>query len=49
MEEAVSPPGPLEVNLNKVQRIVTTELDEYKATLRIDVGEIFRMVRKVGL
>jgi hAT family C-terminal dimerisation region len=42
VEEAVPPPGPLEVNLNKVQRIVTTELDEYKATLRIDMGEIFQ-------
>ena len=48
VEEAVPPPGPLQVNLNEVRRIVTTELDEYKATLRIDMREIFENGEKGG-
>jgi hAT family C-terminal dimerisation region len=41
IEEAAPVPGPQEVNLNEIHRIVTAELEEYKLVLRIDMREIF--------
>ena len=38
-EEEVPEPGPPPLNMHKVQRAVTAELNAYKFILRIDMGE----------
>jgi hypothetical protein len=40
--EAIPVPGPHEVHLNEIRRVVTAELEDYKLVTRIDMREIFK-------